>query len=149
MTKMFDNLAISRGLGPMVIFREGWCQNQKRSRPGEDEGRNSNSPRSECSVQNVPHVHDVEAAQMPFSMCDDTRPSHVASASDHDHVTRLKLDMPDDFVLHKVKFHCVVDFDGWVRVSDGAAVVSDDVGDALAAELVFADLAELEVGLLR
>jgi len=59
------------------------------------------------------------------------------------HVALLKLDVVDNLVLDEVKLDDVVDLDGRVRVADRAAVVRDDEGDALCAELHLAHLEEL------
>jgi len=94
-------------------------------------------------------VNDVEPSWNLLLVHDDTRSTHVTTTGNHDDVSGLKLDVVDNFVLDKVKLDSVVDFDSWVRVSDGSAVVGDDVWDTLGTELVTTDLAELEVGLLR
>jgi hypothetical protein len=111
-------------------------------------GSHVDSPGGEGSVEHVPDVNNVETAEVPLLVDDDTGPPHVTTAGDHADVSGLELDVVDDLVLDKVKLDRVVDLDGRVGVTDGAAVVGDDVGDALGAELVLADLEELEGGLL-
>jgi hypothetical protein len=59
------------------------------------------------------------------------------------HVALLELDVVDDLVLDEVELDSVVDLDRGVRVTDGAAVVGDDEGDTLGAELDLLDLEEL------
>jgi hypothetical protein len=54
----------------------------------------------------------------------------------------------DNLVVDKVELDSVVDLDGRVGVTDGATIVSDEVGDTLGAELMLADLEELEGSLL-
>ena len=93
-------------------------------------------------------MNDIESSQVLLLVNDDSRPSHVTSTSDHDDIPRLKLDMVDDLVLDKVELDSVVDLDGWVGVSDGSAVMGDDVWDALGTELMSSDFAEFEGGLL-
>ena len=105
-------------------------------------------PGGERAVENVLDVDNVETTQVPLPVGDDTRATHVTTASDHDDVAGLELQDVDNLVLHKVEFDRVVDLDGRVGVPDGAAVVGDDVGDTLGAELVLLDLAQLEGGLL-
>jgi hypothetical protein len=105
------------------------------------------SPGSESPVEDISNVDNVETTQMPLLVDDDTGSSHVSSSGDHDNVSRLEFDVLGDFVLDKVKLDSVVDFDSWVGVSDGSAVVGDDVWDTLGTELVFSDLAQLECGL--
>lgn len=93
-------------------------------------------------------MDNVKAAQVTLTVGNDTGTAHVATASDHDDVSGLKLQDVDNLVLDKVKLDRVVGLDGRVGVTDGAAVVGDDVGDTLGAELVLLDLAQLEGGLL-
>lgn len=93
-------------------------------------------------------MHNVEATNVPLTVDDDTGTPHVSAASDHDNVTGLELDVVDNLVVDKVELDSVVDLDGRVRVTDGAAVVADEVRNTLGAELVLADLEELEGSLL-
>ena len=94
-------------------------------------------------------MDNVETAQVTLTVNNHTGTTHVTAASDHDDVSGLELDVAGDLVLHKVVLDRVVDLDVGVRVSDGAAVVGDDVRNALGAELVLAHLAKLEGRLLR
>jgi hypothetical protein len=93
-------------------------------------------------------VDNVETSEVSLLVDNDTRSTHVTTTSNHDNVSGLELDVVDDFVLDKVKLDSVVDLDGRVGVSDGSAVVGDNVRDTLGAELVTTDLAELEGSLL-
>jgi hypothetical protein len=104
-------------------------------------------PGSESSVEDISNVDDREATQMFFGMHDHTGSTHVTTTGNHANVSNLELDVVDNFVLVKVKLDGVVDFDSWVRVSDGSTVVGDDVWDTLGTELVTTDFAELEAGL--
>lgn len=106
------------------------------------------SPGSKSPVQNILDVDNVKAAQVPLSVNNHTRSSHVTSAGDHDNVAGLEFDVVDNLVLDKVKLDSVVDLDGGVGVTDGTAVVGENVRDTLGAELVLANLAKLESGLL-
>ena len=72
------------------------------------------------------------------------RTTHVPSTRDHDDISRLKLDVIDDFVLYKVELDRVIDLDGRVGITDGTAVMGDDMRHSLCSELVFSDFAELE-----
>jgi hypothetical protein len=74
-----------------------------------------------------------------------TRSPHVTTASDHDDVSGLKLDVVGDTVLDKVKLDSVVDFDSGVGVSDRSTIVGNDVWDTLGTELMSSDFAEFEV----
>lgn len=81
-------------------------------------------------------------------MDDNTGTTHVATASDHDDVTSIELGIVGDLVLSKVKLDGVVDLDEGVRVTDGAAVVGDNVRNGLGADGNFLDLQELVLSLL-
>lgn len=103
---------------------------------------------SEGAVKDVTDVDDVEATEVALGVDNDTRAAHVTAAGDHDNVSGLELEVVDDLVLDEVELDGVVDLDRGVGVTDGAAVVGDDVGDTLGTELSAADLAELEGSLL-
>jgi hypothetical protein len=103
---------------------------------------------SEGAVKDVTDVDNVEATKVTLGVDNDTDAAHVTATSDHGNVSGLELDVFDDLVLDKVELDGVVDLDGGVGVTDGAAVVGNDVGDTLGAKLATADLAKLEVGLL-
>ena len=93
-------------------------------------------------------MHNVETTQVPLLVDNDTRSSHITTTSDHDDVSRLKFDVVDNLVLHKVEFDSVVDLDGWVGVTDGSAIVGDNVRNTLGTKLMSTDLAEFERSLL-
>ncbi len=93
-------------------------------------------------------MNNVETTEVSLLVNDNTGSSHVTTTSNHDNVSRLEFDVVDNFVLDKVKFDSVVDFDSWVGVSDSSAIVGDDVWDTLGTELMTTNLAEFEVGLL-
>lgn len=85
---------------------------------------------------------------MPLLVNDHTRSTHVTTASDHDDVSGLELDVVNDLVLNEVELDSVVDLDSRVGVSDGSAIVGNDVGNALGTKLMLSDLEELESSLL-
>lgn len=109
---------------------------------------NIGKPSSEGPVQHVLDVNNVETTQVPFLVNDHTRSTHVTTASNHDDVSGLELDVVNDLVLNEVEFDSVVDLDSRVGVSDGSAIVSNDVGNALGTKLMLSDLEELESSLL-
>ena len=76
-------------------------------------------------------VDNVERARMSFSGGDHSDATQIVATSDHDQVARVELDVVLDLTVLEVETDRVVDFDVWVWVSDGAAVVSDDHWDAL------------------
>lgn len=93
-------------------------------------------------------MHDIETTNMLLAVCDDTSTTHVTSASNHHNVAGIKVNEFGDFSRLKVKLESVVDLDGRVRITDGAAVVSDDMGNTLGTESNRADFEELVRGFL-
>lgn len=85
---------------------------------------------------------------MFLAVGDDTGTTHVASTSNHHDVSGVKVNEVNNFTQFKVKLDGVVDFDGRVRIADGATVVSDDMGDTLGTESNLANFEELEGGFL-
>lgn len=86
---------------------------------------------------------------MPLTVRDDTCTTHVTTAGDEDDVAGVELDEVGDFVLLKVELDRIVRLDERVGVADCAAVVGDDVRNALCADSDAEDLAELVGRLLR
>ena len=94
-------------------------------------------------------MDDVEATDVLLTVSDYTATTPVTTTGDEDEVASIKLDKVGDLALLKVEANGVVDLDEGIGVTDGAAVVGDDVGDALAANGDLADLEELVGSLLR
>jgi len=109
---------------------------------------NVGDTRSERAVKRVTDVDDIEATVVVLAVGDDTRTTHVTTASDDDDVARVELDVVDDLVLLEIVLDGVVCADGRVRVADGTAVVGDDVRHTTGADCDAADLEELEGSLL-
>ena len=76
-------------------------------------------------------------------MHDDPCPAHVASTRDHDDVSGIEFDEINNLALLKVILDRVVDLDRRVWIADRAAVMGDDVWDALGADGNATDLEEL------
>lgn len=93
-------------------------------------------------------MNNVETTQVPLLVNDHTRSTHVTTAGNHDDVSGLKLDVVNDFVLNEVELDSVVDLDGRVGVSDGSAIMGNDVGNTLGTKLMLSHLKELESSLL-
>ena len=105
-------------------------------------------PSSKSTVERVFYVDDIEASDMLFAVSDDTSTTHVASTGDHHNVTGIESYKVHDLALLKVKFDGVVNPDGWVRITDGPAIVGDNVGNALGTQSHFTDLEEFVGSLL-
>jgi len=93
-------------------------------------------------------MHNIKSSNVLFPMDDDARSAHVTSASNHDNVAGIKLDIVNDFALLKVKLHGVVDLDEGIWVADGSSIVGDDVRDTLGADGDPSDLEKLVGGFL-
>jgi len=74
-------------------------------------------------------VDDIEGTGVLFSVDDGTDTTNVSTLGDEDEVTSFELGEASDLVGVEVEFNGVVDLDGGVRVTDGATIVGDDVGD--------------------
>ena len=92
-------------------------------------------------------MNHINTSIVSLTVSDDTSTTHVTTTSDHDHVSSVELDEISNFTSLKVKLDSIVDLDGWVWVTDGATVVSNDVWDTLSADGNLANFAKLVGGL--
>lgn len=88
-------------------------------------------------------MHDIETTNVLLAVRDDTSTTHVTSTSNHHNVSSVKVNEFDDFSRLKVKLESVVNLNGRVRITDGAAVMSDDMRDTLGTKSDRADFEEL------
>lgn len=98
-----------------------------------------NAPRSECPIQRILHMHNIEPPNVLFPMYDNARSTHVTTTCDHDYVSGIKFDKVRDFSLFKVKLDSVVDFNQGIRVPNGAAIMCDNMRDTFRAHYHFTD----------
>jgi hypothetical protein len=91
-------------------------------------------------------MHNIEASNMLLPMHNNTCPSHVTTTRDYYNISCIEFDEIRDLALLEVVLDRVIDIDRWVRVTDRATIVGDDVGDTLGAYCYFADLEELVGG---
>lgn len=105
-------------------------------------------PSSECPVQRILDMNDIETSNMSLLVSDHPGPAHVTPTSDHDNVTSVEFDKVSDFVLLKVELDCVVYFNQRIRVTDGSTIVCDDVWDSTGTNGNFADFQEFVAGFL-
>ncbi len=82
----------------------------------------------EVTAKNIADVDDVEATEVTLLTVDDTGTALVTTTSDHDGSASVEGDKVEDLLRVNVESDSVVDLDGRVGVSDGAAVVGDNVG---------------------
>jgi len=94
-------------------------------------------------------VNDIKTSNVLLSMHNDTSPAHVTSASDHDNVACVELNKVCDFCLFNVILDGVVNTDMGVGITDGSAIVGDDVGNSTVADSDATDFQELVGRFLR
>jgi hypothetical protein len=93
-------------------------------------------------------MHDVETSNMFFPMHNHPRSPHIATPSDHDDISRIKLDKVSDLPSLQFKLDGVVDTNERVRVPDSSAVMGDDVRDTFRAYSHFTDFEKFIGGFL-
>lgn len=59
----------------------------------------------------------------------------ISSSSDHNNVANIKLDEANDLVGLKVNLDCVARLNQRVRIADGAAIISVQIGNAFLTKL--------------
>lgn len=93
-------------------------------------------------------MDNVERSRVSFSVHDCADATGVATASDHAHISRLKLDGVDDLASVDVQLNRVVNLDHGIRITKSPAVAGVQVGDTLRACLDGTDTAKLVFCLL-
>lgn len=94
-------------------------------------------------------MDDVVATNVLLTMDDNTSTTHVTTTGDHNDVASVELDEIGDLARLELELDSVVDLNQRVGVTDGAAVVGDDVWDALSTNTSPPNLEELVGSLLR
>jgi len=97
----------------------------------------------------VSDVDDIETAQMSISGGEDSDSSDIVSLKGVDEVASFELDNVEDLAGFDIQLDGVMSIDIRVGISDGSAVVGNNVGDSVGAHFLSLDLAELEFGFLR
>jgi hypothetical protein len=100
-------------------------------------------PSSECPVKRILDVNDIKTTNVLLSMHNDTSSAHVTSTSDHDNVAGVELNKVGDFCLFNVILDGVVNMDTGVGITDGSAIVGDDVGNSTVADSDATDFQKL------
>jgi hypothetical protein len=103
-------------------------------------------PRSECSVKGVFDVDNIKTSNVLLSVHNDTRPAHIASASNHNNVSSVKLDKVSNLALIEIIFNGIVGLDIRIRITNCASIVGDDVRNATVTNSYSADFQELVGG---
>lgn len=99
-------------------------------------------------VESILNVDNVETTLVALKVGDDTNTTQIAAAGNHNNVAGAVLDVSDNLASGEVNLNGVVDLDQRIRVTDGAAIVCDNVGNTLLAKLDLLDLGELVLSLL-
>jgi hypothetical protein len=94
-------------------------------------------------------MDDVETTNMLLLVHNDTSTTHVTSTSNDYDVTRVEFHEVDNFVLFNVELNGVVDLNERVGVTDGSAVMCNNVRNSTSTDSDTANLEELVGGLFR
>ena len=106
-------------------------------------------PRSECSVKGVFDMDNIKTSDMLLSVHNETRPTHVAPASDYNDVSSVKFDEVSDLALLEIIFDSIIGFNSRIGITNRASVVGDNVGNAAGTNSYSADFQELVGGFFR
>lgn len=109
---------------------------------------NVRHPGSECSIQGILNVNNIESSDVLLPVYNNTNTTHVTTTRHHNNVTSVELDKVDDFVLFKIELDSVVDLDEGIGIPDGSAIVGDNMRDTTGTESDLADFEEFVAGLL-
>ena len=102
----------------------------------------------EVTAKDIADVDNVEATKVTLLTGNNTGTALVTTTSDHDGGASVEGNKVEDLLRVNVESDSVVDLDGRVGVSDGAAVVGDNVRDTAGTKLHLLNLEELVGGLL-
>jgi len=91
-------------------------------------------------------MNNIKPSDVLLSVHNDTRPAHVAPASNHNNVPGVKFDEVSDLALLEIKFDCIIGFNRRIRITNRASVVSDEVGNGTRANSYSADFQKLVGG---
>jgi len=94
-------------------------------------------------------MDNIKTTNMSLTVDNNTSTTHVTTAGDHANVSNIELDEIGDLALLEIETDGIVGLDEGIGVADGAAVVGDDVWDALGTDSDALDFAELVGSLLR
>ena len=78
-------------------------------------------------------MDNIKTSDVFLSVHNDTRPAHIATTSNHNNVSSVKLDKVSNLALIEIKFDGIVGLDIRIRITDRASVVGDNVGNATVA----------------
>ena len=96
-------------------------------------------PRSECSVKGIFNMDNIKTSNVLLSVHNNTRPAHVASTSNHNNISSVKLDKVSNLALFEIIFDGIVGLDIRIGITNRASVVSDNVRNATVANSYSAD----------
>jgi len=102
----------------------------------------------EITVEDILDMDDLKAANVPLAMSNNSDTAHVVPTSDGGDIANFEFDKLFNLAGLEVEADCVVDLDERIRVANGAAVMGDEVRNALGAKLNLLDLEKFVLGLL-
>lgn len=109
----------------------------------------SRSPSGKRPVVGILDVNDVISTKMPFAALDRANTTNVASTSNHGSRTDVPLDEVGDLLVLKVEFDGIVDTNARIRVTNGSAIVRNDVRNATETQGDALHFEKLVIGLFR
>lgn len=92
-------------------------------------------------------LNNVEGARVTLTVDEDTDTASVTTLGDHNSVASLELEAVNNLASAEVKLDGIVGLDKGIRVTEGAAVVGDEVWDTLAGGTLLADTGKLVTSL--
>lgn len=91
--------------------------------------------RSERVSLSVFEVHDVEATHVSLTLEDDADSATVLATHHHSQVATLELQYILQLVRFQIELDGVIDSNVWVRLTEGATVVSDHLRNCVVSQL--------------
>ena len=88
-------------------------------------------------------MHNVKVTNVLLAVHDNTGTTHVTTASDHNQVSRIKLNDAGDLVLGEVEPDGVIHLDKGIGITNCTTVMGNNIGDASVAESNLLYLEEL------
>lgn len=74
-------------------------------------------------------MDNIKPSDVPLSVHNDTRPTHIAPSSDHNNVSGVKFDKVSDLSLFEIIFNGIVSLNSGIRITNRASIVGDDMGN--------------------
>lgn len=112
------------------------------------DNKNVGHASSKLTIKRVLNVDNFKSANVALAVSNNANTSHVATTSDHANVANFELDKIGNLAVFNVITNSIVGLDQRIGVTNGTAIVGDDIWNALGSKLDFSDLAKLVLGFL-